>query len=163
MLEPFGQGVAGKDLIRAAGRAFPVDKANHEIHRSSEAETTSRVITTGIWVMALALVLPTIALRTASSPIVAFELHPTLKVPALGFLITIGRALIAGGLGAHVATDLIYAAMVFSVLIGPINKATVAAPGPRTCAILRDPRSRSSIASIARTRGHPHIKGGRHA
>ena len=51
----------------------------------------------------------------ASGPIAGFvDRHPTTKMLALAFLLLIGVALIADGLGFHIPRGYIYAAMAFS-------------------------------------------------
>jgi predicted tellurium resistance membrane protein TerC len=58
----------------------------------------------------------------ASGPVATFvEAHPTVKILALGFLIMIGMALVAGAFGAEIPKGYIYTAMIFSVFIESIN------------------------------------------
>jgi predicted tellurium resistance membrane protein TerC len=58
----------------------------------------------------------------ASGPISAFVAkHPTTKMLALAFLVLIGVALAADGLGFHIDKGYIYAAMAFAVLVEAIN------------------------------------------
>ena len=47
--------------------------------------------------------------------------HPTIKMLALSFLLVVGVALIADGLGTHVPKGYIYFAMAFSVLVEMLN------------------------------------------
>jgi len=47
--------------------------------------------------------------------------HPTVKMLALSFLILIGVALIADGLGAHIPKGYIYFAMAFSFGVEMLN------------------------------------------
>jgi predicted tellurium resistance membrane protein TerC len=49
------------------------------------------------------------------------NLHPTVKVLALSFLLLIGVSLIGDGLGVHVPKGYIYFAMGFSVFVEMIN------------------------------------------
>lgn len=75
-----------------------------------------------IWVMAVAVILSMVVLMVASGPVATFvEAHPTVKILALGFLIMIGMALVAGAFGAEVPKGYIYTAMIFSVFIEAIN------------------------------------------
>ncbi|MFT3974475.1 MAG: hypothetical protein QM699_13800 [Amaricoccus sp.] len=72
--------------------------------------------------MAVAVILSMIVLMVASGPVAAFvEAHPTVKILALGFLIMIGMALVAGGFGVDIPKGYIYTAMIFSVFIESIN------------------------------------------
>ncbi|MEO8225520.1 MAG: TerC family protein, partial [Gammaproteobacteria bacterium] len=47
--------------------------------------------------------------------------HPTIKMLALSFLLVVGVALIADGLGTHVPKGYIYFAMAFSVIVEMLN------------------------------------------
>jgi predicted tellurium resistance membrane protein TerC len=47
--------------------------------------------------------------------------HPTVKMLALSFLLLIGTALIADGMGFHIPKEYIYFAMGFSVLVETLN------------------------------------------
>jgi len=49
------------------------------------------------------------------------QLHPTLKILALGFLSLVGFCLIAEGLSLHIAREYLYFAMLFSLSIELIN------------------------------------------
>ena len=49
------------------------------------------------------------------------ERHPTVKILALSFLLLIGMALIADGLGQHISKGYIYFAMGFSVFVELLN------------------------------------------
>jgi predicted tellurium resistance membrane protein TerC len=58
----------------------------------------------------------------ASGPISHFiEHHPTTKMLALAFLLMIGAALIADGIGFHIPRSYLYAAMAFSTLVEVLN------------------------------------------
>jgi len=49
------------------------------------------------------------------------ENHPTVKMLALSFLLLIGMALVADGLGFHIPKGYIYFAMGFSVFVEMLN------------------------------------------
>jgi predicted tellurium resistance membrane protein TerC len=58
----------------------------------------------------------------AADGISAFvQRHPTVKMLALSFLLLIGVALLADGLGQHIAKGYIYFAMGFSVFVEMLN------------------------------------------
>jgi predicted tellurium resistance membrane protein TerC len=58
----------------------------------------------------------------ASGPIAEFiKRHPTTKMLALSFLLLIGVALIADGIGFHIPRGYIYFAMAFSALVEMVN------------------------------------------
>ncbi|GGE80124.1 TerC family protein [Stappia taiwanensis] len=73
-------------------------------------------------VMVAAVVIAMIAMYIASGPISAFvQRHPTTKMLALAFLLLIGVALVADGLGFHIPRGYIYFAMAFSAGVEIIN------------------------------------------
>jgi len=81
----------------------------------------------------VAAVVASVALMMAFSGAIAqfVSRHPTIKMLALSFLIVVGVALIADGLGTHVPKGYIYFAMAFSVAVEMLNirmRARAAAP-----------------------------------
>ena len=73
-------------------------------------------------VMIAAVVLAVGVMMFAAAPISDFvHRHPTVKMLALSFLLMIGVALIADGLGQHIAKGYIYFAMGFSVFVELLN------------------------------------------
>lgn len=73
-------------------------------------------------VMVLAIVLAVLFMLFASRAISGFvERHPTVKMLALSFLLMIGIALIADGLGLHIPRGYIYFAMAFSLMVEMLN------------------------------------------
>jgi predicted tellurium resistance membrane protein TerC len=75
-----------------------------------------------VTVMVIAIVAAVGVMMFAAKPIGEFvDKHPTLKMLALAFLVLIGAALIAEGLGTHVPKGYIYFAMAFSVLVEMLN------------------------------------------
>jgi predicted tellurium resistance membrane protein TerC len=75
-----------------------------------------------LWVMVTAVVLAVGVMLVASGPISAFvDRHPTIKMLALSFLLLIGFALVADGLGQHISKGYIYFAMGFSVFVEMLN------------------------------------------
>lgn len=73
-------------------------------------------------VMVAAVVMAVLVMMFAAAPIGAFvERHPTIKMLALSFLILIGVALIADGLGMHIPKGYIYFAMAFSLGVEMLN------------------------------------------
>ena len=60
----------------------------------------------------------------ASKPLSAFiDKHPTVKMLALAFLLLIGVALVADGLGVHIPRGYLYFAVAFSILVESLNLA----------------------------------------
>ena len=75
-----------------------------------------------ISIMVTAVVLAVGVMMFAANPISRFvNRHPTVKVLALSFLLLIGVALVADGLGLHIPKGYIYFAMGFSVFVELIN------------------------------------------
>lgn len=73
-------------------------------------------------VMVTAVVLAVMVMLMAAEPISEFvEVHPTVKILALSFLLLIGLSLVADGFGQHISKDYIYFAMGFSVFVEMIN------------------------------------------
>jgi len=73
-------------------------------------------------VMVAAVVIAVLVMMLAAEPISAFvEVHPTVKILALSFLLLIGFSLVAEGFGQHVSKGYIYFAMGFSVFVELIN------------------------------------------
>ena len=73
-------------------------------------------------VMIAAVIIAVGVMYVASGPVSAFiHRHPTTKVLALAFLLLIGIALVADGLGFHLDRAYIYAAMAFSAGVEALN------------------------------------------
>jgi len=73
-------------------------------------------------IMVAAVVLAMIVMLVAAGPVSSFvERHPTVKMLALSFLLLIGTALVADGMGFHIPKGYIYAAMGFSVMVEGLN------------------------------------------
>jgi predicted tellurium resistance membrane protein TerC len=75
-----------------------------------------------IGVMIAAVVFAIAVMYVASGPVAGFiERHPTTRMLALSFLLMIGLALVADGLGFHIPRGYLYAAMGFSTLVELLN------------------------------------------
>ena len=75
-----------------------------------------------LWVMASAVVIAVFVMLIASGPIIRFiHTHPTVKMLALSFVLLIGMALVADGMGFHIPKGYLYFAMAFSVGVEMIN------------------------------------------
>lgn len=73
-------------------------------------------------VMIAAIVTAVVVMMVAAGPVSRFiEDHPTLKMLALSFLLIIGFALVAEGVGLHVPKGYIYVAMGFSLFVEMLN------------------------------------------
>ncbi|HEY5635580.1 MAG TPA: TerC family protein [Burkholderiales bacterium] len=83
-----------------------------------------------IRVMVAAVIASVALMMVAAGPIGRFvSRHPTVKMLALSFLIMIGMALVADGLGFHVPKGYIYFAMAFSVAVEMLNLRMRRVPG----------------------------------
>lgn len=75
-----------------------------------------------VGVMIAAVVIAVAIMYVASGPVAGFiERHPTTRMLALAFLLMIGVALVADGIGFHIPRGYIYAAMGFSALVEVLN------------------------------------------
>lgn len=75
-----------------------------------------------VGVMIAAVVIAVAIMYVASGPVAGFiERHPTTRMLALSFLLMIGVALVADGIGFHIPRGYIYAAMGFSALVEFLN------------------------------------------
>jgi predicted tellurium resistance membrane protein TerC len=141
-----------KDLILLAGGLFLLWKGTQEIHaavegtghEASKAKSgfagviaqlfvinivfsldsviTAVGMTTIIEVMVLAVILSTIVMAAAATPLAAFiERHPTTKMLALAFILLVGVALIADGAGFHIPRGYLYFAIAFSLFVELLN------------------------------------------
>jgi predicted tellurium resistance membrane protein TerC len=74
-------------------------------------------------IMVAAVVLAVVFMMVFARAIGDFvERHPTIKMLALSFLLLIGTALVADGLGLHIPKGYIYFAMGFSVFVEMLNQ-----------------------------------------
>jgi predicted tellurium resistance membrane protein TerC len=75
-----------------------------------------------ISVMVVAVVIAIMVMYFASGPVSGFiERHPTTRMLALAFLLIIGIALIADGVGFHIPRAYLYVAMAFSAGVEVLN------------------------------------------
>ena len=75
-----------------------------------------------VGVMVAAVILAVGIMYLASGPVAGFiDRHPTTRMLALAFLLMIGIALVADGVGFHIPRGYLYAAMAFSALVELLN------------------------------------------
>jgi predicted tellurium resistance membrane protein TerC len=90
---------------------------------SLDSVITAVGIADQVAVMAIAIVLAVAVMMLAAEGISAFVArHPTVKMLALSFLVLIGMALMAEGLGQHIPKGYLYFAMGFSLLVEMLNQ-----------------------------------------
>jgi predicted tellurium resistance membrane protein TerC len=112
--------------VKAAGRklfwAVIGQIALIDIVFSLDSVITAVGMVDQIWVMVAAVVTSVGVMLLASKPIGDFvDLHPSVKVLALAFLVMVGMALTAEAFDQHVPKGYIYAAMAFSLLVEALN------------------------------------------
>ncbi|HOO90255.1 MAG TPA: TerC family protein [Syntrophales bacterium] len=75
-----------------------------------------------VHIMILAIIIAVVVMMFAAGPIGTFvDMHPTIKMLALSFLILIGVTLVAEGMGFHIPKGYIYFAVTFSVCVEMLN------------------------------------------
>ena len=75
-----------------------------------------------IWVMVTAVIIAVGIMLVASGPIVRFiHVHPSVKMLALAFVLLVGVALVADGMGFKIPKGYLYFAMLFSVFVESMN------------------------------------------
>lgn len=73
-------------------------------------------------IMTTAIIIAVGLMLIASGPLSAFvSQHPTVKMLAMSFLLLVGMALVADGMGVHIPKGYLYFAMGFSVLVEALN------------------------------------------
>ena len=73
-------------------------------------------------IMILAVILSTFVMAVAAKPLTEFvERHPTIKTLALAFILLVGVALVADGLGFHIPRGFLYFSLAFSMGVELIN------------------------------------------
>ncbi|MEO1252702.1 MAG: TerC family protein [Pseudomonadota bacterium] len=89
---------------------------------SLDSVITAIGMTDMISVMVVAIVLSTIVMALAADPLGGFiERHPTTKMLALSFILLVGVALVADGLGFHIPRGYLYFAIAFSLIVELLN------------------------------------------
>lgn len=89
---------------------------------SLDSVLTAIGMTDQLAIMIAAVVIAMAAMVWASGPISRFiEEHPTTKMLALSFLLLIGMALVADGVGFHIPRGYLYFSIVFSMLVEILN------------------------------------------
>jgi predicted tellurium resistance membrane protein TerC len=120
--------VEGKEEARAAaaaGRAFVwviVQVIVIDIVFSIDSIVTAIGMAQEVEIMVLAVLIAVAVMYVASGVVAGFIAeHPTVKMLALAFLVLIGVALVADGMGFHIPRGYIYFAMAFAAAVEFIN------------------------------------------
>ncbi|APX90543.1 hypothetical protein BV394_13130 [Brevirhabdus pacifica] len=89
---------------------------------SLDSVITAVGIADHIEVMVAAVIVAILVMMAAAEPISSFvSSHPSTKMLALAFLVMVGMALVADGMGFHIERGFIYAAMVFAGGVEGLN------------------------------------------
>jgi len=117
-----GEQISGAKRAAASFFATVVQIGIIDIVFSLDSVITAVGMAQDLAVMITAVVIAMIVMLVAAGPLSAFiSRHPTVKMLALAFLLLIGMALIADGVGFHIPKGYIYAAMAFSAFIEGLN------------------------------------------
>jgi predicted tellurium resistance membrane protein TerC len=110
-------GVVPATMMAAIGQILILD-----LVFSLDSIITAVGMTEHIPIMVIAVLVAVGTMLLAADPLARFIAdNPTIVMLALGFLLMIGMALIADGMGVHVPKGYIYAAMAFSALVEGLN------------------------------------------
>jgi len=103
-------------------RAVLVQLAVINIVFSLDSVITAVGMTTILSVMIAAVVISTLVMAVAAEPLANYiEENPTMKMLALAFILLVGVALVADGLGFHIPRGYLYFAIAFSLLVEMLN------------------------------------------
>jgi predicted tellurium resistance membrane protein TerC len=117
-----GTDQGGQGAVMATFSAIVAQIIVIDIVFSVDSIVTAIGMAQDIEIMIAAVIVAMIVMYIASGPISSFiEKHPTTKMLALAFLLMIGAALIADGVGFHIPRNYLYAAMAFSALVEMLN------------------------------------------
>jgi predicted tellurium resistance membrane protein TerC len=113
----------GAPAKAAAGLAMTVVQIGIlDIVFSLDSVITAVGMVDDLRVMVAAVVAAMVVMLVASGPLATFVTrHPTVKMLALSFLLLVGMALVADGMGFHIPKGYLYFAMGFSVLVEALN------------------------------------------
>ncbi len=118
-----GEEEPGHEKKAAAGMvAVIVQIAVLDIIFSLDSVITAIGMVGDIRIMAAAIIIAVVAMLVAAAPLSGFiGRHPTVKMLAFSFLILIGMALVADGMGFHIPRGYLYFAVGFSIFVEGLN------------------------------------------
>ncbi|CAA7621524.1 conserved hypothetical protein; putative inner membrane protein [Magnetospirillum sp. LM-5] len=122
-LEGEDEGEAGAANVVAAGFVATIIQIGIlDIVFSLDSVITAVGMVDELEVMVAAVIIAMVVMLFAAGPLAGFvSKHPTVKMLALSFLLLVGTALIADGLGYHIPKGYLYFSMGFSVLVEALN------------------------------------------
>jgi predicted tellurium resistance membrane protein TerC len=89
---------------------------------SLDSVITAVGMTDILLVMILAVVMSTLVMAVAAKPLAEYiEENPTMKMLALAFILLVGVALVADGMGFHIPRGYLYFAIAFSLVVELLN------------------------------------------
>ena len=111
-----------KTEARSSFASVVVQLAVINIVFSLDSVITAVGMTDILEVMIGAVVLSTVVMAFAAKPLSDFiDRHPTMKMLALSFILLVGVALVADGLGFHIPRGYLYFAIAFSLVVELLN------------------------------------------
>jgi predicted tellurium resistance membrane protein TerC len=117
-----GEGDGTKSAVVASFSAIVVQIVVVDMVFSIDSIVTAVGMAEHVEIMVAAVIVAMAIMYVASGPIASFiDRHPTTKMLALAFLLMIGVALVADGVGFHIPRAYIYVAMAFSALVEFLN------------------------------------------
>jgi predicted tellurium resistance membrane protein TerC len=121
-VEGGGHGSSDGEKIYASFGMIVTQIAIIDLVFSIDSIVTAIGMAEHVGVMIAAVIIAVAVMYVASGPVSGFiDRHPTTRMLALSFLLMIGIALIADGLGFHIPRGYLYAAMAFSALVEILN------------------------------------------
>jgi predicted tellurium resistance membrane protein TerC len=91
---------------------------------SFDSVITAVGMTNDLWVMVAAVVASTLVMLLAAAPVGDFiQTRPTMRMLAFAFILLVGVALLADGIGFHIPRGYVYFAIAFSLFVELLNAA----------------------------------------
>ncbi|MBV8683761.1 MAG: TerC family protein [Caulobacteraceae bacterium] len=91
---------------------------------SLDSVITAVGMTSDLWVMIAAVVASTLVMLQAAAPVETFiHSRPTMRMLAFAFILLVGVALVADGIGFHIPRGYVYFAIAFSLFVELLNGA----------------------------------------
>ncbi len=117
-----GEGEHGVARVAASFASVIAQIAVLDMVFSIDSVITAVGMADDVRIMVAAVIIAIGIMLAAAGPVSAFvERHPTVKMLALSFLLLIGMALVADGVGFHIPKGYIYFAMGFSMFVEFLN------------------------------------------
>ena len=117
-----GDGDHGAARVATSFTSVIVQIAVLDMVFSIDSVVTAVGMADDVRIMVAAVIIAIGIMLAAAGPVSAFvERHPTVKMLALSFLLLIGMALVADGVGFHIPKGYIYFAMGFSIFVEFLN------------------------------------------